>query len=726
MAMTITPPKKLTLAAVNKRLEELGVQERLFRAKDYYFFGEGNAHMWPSSSVVGVGPIGGTAIEMWLQEYESLSGITLPLKPIKTAEESIVMTANIALKPQMFPQLLSTLTERRSADFVSLLETFEKSLTSGAIANPIYQEAKSALGRMVNDGYKTLVSAKFVYAGQWETLPEVVWDLDSSFMIMGLHDCKSALKKVRASKGVGPAFDAIKSFLEEVEPLVLANEALKPLVVKRVAKTEEQKLAEGVYVATEGSTEATVRVRQMLVEVTTSERENIVKWLARQYTMMANRFFAIGDGANPITAKDQRELYGDPEYRMVVNVCINTHPKDRKELYVMGPPDVAAKALHDIAEKEAKSIQETFVFKNLVKLAAIIEAKGNFSHGEVLDHSVNLSGLTGTMRFHFHDGSNFRIENSVVHSTSVHGKAFLRFPLTFHDVYFSNGERMKSPSEERMHEVFVKRSEKPLIRSVSKSRGEPGNTGHITAIEKLDIPPSWLDSLKAVKGEVRQSNDSKGFGNYTADVWSAFLADIKENGIRDDILVIVDPDKGALISEGNHRLAAAKQLGLGLVPVEIRYFGEAEKEREMFADRIERETGQLREMAATTLADVAVLDPAHKDVLTAAWSRNDAYPVFKLGDKTALLNLLIEAQAKAEEQGVKSELEAALRDAWSKPVIVLERGGNVHLLTDKLQVAAAIQAGIATIPALVGSPVVSPSLDARTAAERNEESQPSL
>jgi hypothetical protein len=36
----------------------------------------------------------------------------------------------------------------------------------------------------------------------------------------------------------------------------------------------------------------------------------------------------------------------------------------------------------------------------------------------------------------------------------VRNKAFVRFPLTFHDVMLADGSPMKQPSEERMHSIF--------------------------------------------------------------------------------------------------------------------------------------------------------------------------------------------------------------------------------------------------------------------------------
>lgn len=66
-----------------------------------------------------------------------------------------------------------------------------------------------------------------------------------------------------------------------------------------------------------------------------------------------------------------------------------------------------------------------------------------------------MNSLRGTLRFFFTDGSSFVVQNSVVWSHSIYGKAFNRFPLTFHDVIMPDGSKMPRPSEERMNTVFV-------------------------------------------------------------------------------------------------------------------------------------------------------------------------------------------------------------------------------------------------------------------------------
>ena len=110
--------------------------------------------------------------------------------------------------------------------------------------------------------------------------------------------------------------------------------------------------------------------------------------------------------------------------------------------------------------------------------------------------------------------------------------------------------------------------------TVRDYEGTPGNRDHITRREDGTVPTSAIADLPGVKGEVPGEHR-----NRQGDEWEAFKADIAENGIQSPIFVTVDPDgSGPKISEGNHRRDAAVELGLAEVPVEVRYYGHAERD----------------------------------------------------------------------------------------------------------------------------------------------------
>lgn len=108
--------------------------------------------------------------------------------------------------------------------------------------------------------------------------------------------------------------------------------------------------------------------------------------------------------------------------------------------------------------------------------------------------------------------------------------------------------------------------------------GDPEvETYYETGILSLDT----LDYAEGFNGENHQWHEEAGykyFGKYPEDKWNEFLEDIKANGIRERIIVQVEPQLGLrYIWEGNHRVEAARQLGLTEIPAKVIYMGGAEQ-----------------------------------------------------------------------------------------------------------------------------------------------------
>ena len=103
--------------------------------------------------------------------------------------------------------------------------------------------------------------------------------------------------------------------------------------------------------------------------------------------------------------------------------------------------------------------------------------------------------------------------------------------------------------------------------------GKTGRSDHITRTENGTIPTDAIKFMLGASGEKpfdhrhRQGED-----------WEAFKADIAKNGIKEPIFITVDHNGTPVISEGNHRRDAAVELGMKEVPVEVRYFGNAQEQ----------------------------------------------------------------------------------------------------------------------------------------------------
>jgi hypothetical protein len=108
---------------------------------------------------------------------------------------------------------------------------------------------------------------------------------------------------------------------------------------------------------------------------------------------------------------------------------------------------------------------------------------------------------------------------------------------------------------------------------VKEYEGRVGERRHITRNEEGLIPTSMVAHLHGVEGEVPGEHR-----NRQDEQWDRFKGDIAEHGIQHPIFITQDWGEGPKISEGNHRRDAAVELGMTHVPVEIRYFGHAERQ----------------------------------------------------------------------------------------------------------------------------------------------------
>jgi hypothetical protein len=128
---------------------------------------------------------------------------------------------------------------------------------------------------------------------------------------------------------------------------------------------------------------------------------------------------------------------------------------------------------------------------------------------------------------------------------------------------------------------------------VTNMEGRPGNNRHLTRRTEGLVPPEMLLDLPGARGEEETFIYDEATGTYTIDQssrhgvrytparWAKLVANMRDEGFdpSNPIFIIKDFGQAAKIQEGNHRLRAAHEAGLDLVPVEIRYFGHSEYQR---------------------------------------------------------------------------------------------------------------------------------------------------
>ncbi len=108
--------------------------------------------------------------------------------------------------------------------------------------------------------------------------------------------------------------------------------------------------------------------------------------------------------------------------------------------------------------------------------------------------------------------------------------------------------------------------------------GPPGwdAGGSLTRRDRLYVSPRKLVRIPGRKQEQRLFADSSS-GRKSAAEWADFVADIRRKGVTDPIIIHVEAGEGPVVLEGSHRIRAAIQAGRRLVPVEINYFGNAQR-----------------------------------------------------------------------------------------------------------------------------------------------------
>jgi len=132
--------------------------------------------------------------------------------------------------PDEFPLLLEG--ARQPTLIRAAIDLLRDCLAAGGIRNVDYQDAKSRLGRALEQAWERQVSAPFFHAGRWEAQTEPVQALSHACNPSSLHDLLTVAKRLDASIATGPAASAMRALTAEVLPLAEAARELKGLVVK--------------------------------------------------------------------------------------------------------------------------------------------------------------------------------------------------------------------------------------------------------------------------------------------------------------------------------------------------------------------------------------------------------------------------------------------------------------------------------------------------------------
>ena len=309
---------------------------------------------------------------------------------------------------------------------------------SDSIPNPIFNDAKSALN--------TAVDVVRDFQGPYsETFRAAYNACDYKLDFMYAKDVAGKIKIANKKKYVNPEWFAICA---EIVDLYNALMTLKDKVVKRAVRSEEEMADD--YVPPMPTTEAAIKVNAILKAMTDDLTKQYAGLLLKSYTNHVESY-------KPQTREEYLKSRTGVDFLMQL-------VGDKYESFTgswIGLKSDWKSILKNEADKNADYAQRMFLYKNVTKLAVIIEAKGDFTH-RILHGSVNSCGFQGEIVFMFADGSKFTVRNKVIINVSVHGKAFNQFPTTFHNVCLPDNRpagtpkmMVGQPSQEEMIEIFA-------------------------------------------------------------------------------------------------------------------------------------------------------------------------------------------------------------------------------------------------------------------------------
>jgi hypothetical protein len=354
---------------------------------------------------------------------------------------------------QRFPIVATALSARRRHRFVKAVEVLDAGVAAGAIANVSFKDAKDDLNRAFDEAWKTVISEKLVYG---KKLSEVDRELYDSMYAPECHTVVAYLKRVAKSGSTSAFVTAVTAFLTEIAPLSETVAVLKDKVVKRQPKPVEDR---AIYLAPAASDAAVDKVKNVLITVTEDSYDQLVAYFVKDmnatvdlYVKLDAEIKTLTDKAEIKSVRDRMRYIEQKASAYLWNVTKALADKFNAPRVRADDADAKIAAY---AKARADFIRESFVYKNLKKIASILEAKGDFAEIKTVGRTVNLGGLEGIFDVTFADGASFRMKNSVVFVINSYGTCFNRFPLTFHDAVKGDGTPIKGVSEKKMNTEFV-------------------------------------------------------------------------------------------------------------------------------------------------------------------------------------------------------------------------------------------------------------------------------
>jgi hypothetical protein len=347
------------------------------------------------------------------------------------------------------PTLAAARSDRGTNSLSYGLRLLGDGLSAGTIANARYKDASFVLTRVLEDAWRASVMSKFPLWGRNKAADEAhrFYPYSPSFLRMDKPRAEFAKMRDREKDPLTRSIhDAAVRFYDECIPLAKVILWAKAHAVKRAPPTAPP--------PEEALPQATREGRRIIRDALTTTLETV---RADYRAQLLFRYIAIVEHLHAkrseIDAKDAPN-YGPQGLFFATFDALERDPVTRKAS-IRRRADWRRKT-ESFVDRSVQRTFDQFTQKNVEKLAAIIELKGNaVPQRQIIRATVKGSILETRMKFLFSDGSSFEVMNQIVEQHSPLGRSYVRFPTTFHEVHLADGSKLEQPSESTMKTVFV-------------------------------------------------------------------------------------------------------------------------------------------------------------------------------------------------------------------------------------------------------------------------------
>jgi hypothetical protein len=362
------------------------------------------------------------------------------------------------------PTLAAARSEQGTNTLVYALKLLAEGLSAGSIANARYKDAYFILTRVLEDAWRDAVTSRFPFFGKNKAADEAHRKYPYSPTFLRMDKPRAEFAKMRDAERdplTRSIHEAAVRFYDECLPLAKVVIWARAHAVKRQPAPPAEATEEALPQATR---EGRRIVREALQETLERVRAEYREELLDRYTAIVKQLYDKRDEIDPRDAME----YGPPGLFTRTFEIVRERGARKGKIRRL---DDWAKGVESLAESSVALTFRHFTEKNVEKLGAIIELKGNdVPERKIIDASVNGNVLVTRMTFTFSDGSSFEVMNQIVHQYSPLGRPFARFPTTFHDVRLADGSKLATPSELLMKTVFVGAGATPA----DENRPRPG------------------------------------------------------------------------------------------------------------------------------------------------------------------------------------------------------------------------------------------------------------